>query len=49
MHFDEQGYKIVSRTWSVDGVDPTQDTGFENKGNIGDIGILGVKYRRYLE
>ena len=35
--------------WPVDGVDPRQNVGFKNKGNIGDIGILGVKYSRYLE
>ena len=29
----------------MDGVDPRQNIGFENKGNIGDIGILGGKYR----
>ena len=27
--------------YTVDGVDPGQNIGFENKGNIGDIGILG--------
>ena len=29
--------------WPVDGVDPRQNVGFKNKGNIGDIDILGVK------
>ena len=29
--------------FAVDGLDPTQNIGFETKGNnIGDIGILGV-------
>ena len=32
-----------SKANSVDGVDPRQNIGFENKGNKGDTGILGVK------
>ena len=35
--------------FAVDRLDPRQNIGFETEGNIGDIGILGVKYRRYLE
>ena len=40
---------IVLILYSVDGLDPRQNIGFEKKGNIGDIGILGVKYRRYCD